>query len=406
MSISILASSIASDLDFSERNHPSAINQGDWKDSDECDKNYFFASDTNKVLEEGLRKVVEYFKTDVSDLCMYLSSSNPKFFSNLNNSKIEKRIPINNIFVNTSRKYSRIALPSKAYIGVTIYSSNGLEFAAINTFNMSSCFYVFKKGTLYKIVRQSKRDSLKLLKVKTPVIDEFLLKDVKSNTIDFISNHRIYVDFGVDPKKGVLFSGPPGNGKSMLSAFIAEKLIKKQKKVVILSNKNIVSDDIPLYLSTYDCVIFDDIDINFLSRSGSGASIACMLLSALDGPIKTDKPSLRIFTTNESLETIDVAFLRKGRIDKTYTIDMPSKTLRKKLFLTWNKTIAENIDIDKLVELTQGWSFAKLESVKTKLVMNFIDEEKWDLDTAFEQINSDGIKYKEPVGFSLNMEEV
>jgi len=47
------------------------------------------------------------------------------------------------------------------------------------------------------------------------ILDEAVKKDLTSVTNKFFSSKQVYEDLGVPWKRGLLFHGPPGNGKTI-----------------------------------------------------------------------------------------------------------------------------------------------------------------------------------------------
>jgi len=111
---------------------------------------------------------------------------------------------------------------------------------------------------------------------------------------------------------------------------------------------------------------------------------------------------VRIFTTNEEVKDLDKAFTRPGRIDKFMTIRKPTQDMVRRLIDTWPKEIQENINIDTAVEMSNGFSFAEVEAIRTFLVGNkVLGDGTWDLDSAFEEFNErrEEDKERRGVGF-------
>ena len=99
---------------------------------------------------------------------------------------------------------------------------------------------------------------------------------------------------------------------------------------------------------------------------------------------------MRIFTTNETIDKMDPAFIRPGRIDRCFNIGRPTPEQRRKLIIErWDKEILEYLmqsnNLDHLINITKDFSFAELEAIKTILVTNkLMKTKKWDLKDAIE----------------------
>ena len=248
------------------------------------------------------------------------------------------------------------------------------------------------KEALFKYFKdQNNKNEVILTIGKPPVLKEGLLEEVMKNSIEFLAKHAEFARFGARLSRGIILQGIPGNGKTMLCKWIIATCEHKD-----LLSRTITSTDIEEaykrnslggLVNCANIVLFDDVDISFLSRRKNGSisdsRLACSLLSAMDGTDEMDSGVVRIFTTNEKVVDIDPAFLRPGRIDKVCTFDNPDFALRQRLVLEfWNKDIVESIDINKLCKESEGCSFAELDEIKTLLVQEFLISDRWNLDKA------------------------
>jgi transitional endoplasmic reticulum ATPase len=115
-------------------------------------------------------------------------------------------------------------------------------------------------------------------------------------------------------------------------------------------------------------VFFDEID-SIAQVRGRGISsdvtekVLNQLLTELDG-IETLEDVVFIAATNRR-DLLDPALLRPGRIDKEIYVPMPNKEARKEIFKvhTRKMALAEDVDLDKLAEMTEGFNGAEIEAV-------------------------------------------
>ncbi len=268
-------------------------------------------------------------------------------------------------------------------------------------------FTFFKKGEYWKIIKFMRNNVKKSINLQNkPILDDDFINEILDNSIHFLKYRKEAKKFGVSMNRGILFTGEPGNGKTMLTRYIRDlaKYHNLTCSIVTTSDINASFSKESLEDMLYDpsdIVIFDDINIEYLSRSGSGSDVACSFLSALDGVKKSNNISVRIFSTNEEIKDIDPAFLRPGRIDKVFTFKKPNKNLREKFISNFHRDILSNIDLQDLLDKTDDFSFAQLESVKTNLVSNFLMKNSWNLDKALESVvgNNSSKKKQSRVGF-------
>ena len=117
------------------------------------------------------------------------------------------------------------------------------------------------------------------------------------------------------------------------------------------------------------CIIFfDEIDALAPIRGIGGDSqvserVVSQLLTELDG-IQSLSGVVILAATNR-IDMVDPALLRAGRFDKLLYISQPDKLARKRIIEIHarNKPVSSGIDMDKIAEMTDGFSGADLTSV-------------------------------------------
>jgi cell division protease FtsH len=92
-----------------------------------------------------------------------------------------------------------------------------------------------------------------------------------------------------------------------------------------------------------------------------------------------------VFTTNCSLDLIDRAFKRPGRLDVVLNFEPPAAELRQLLMERWHADIRASLDLEEFLDSTEGYSFAEIEELKNLLVMHFMDTNAWDWEWALRQ---------------------
>ena len=192
------------------------------------------------------------------------------------------------------------------------------------------------------------------------------------------------------PPKGILLYGPPGTGKTLVAKAVAKE-----------SGVNFISVKGPSLISKYvgesekavrevfkkarqtapTIIFFDEIDAIAPKRLGSGMDSShvsertlSQLLNEMDG-IEELKGVLVLAATNR-IDMIDPALLRSGRFDLRLELPMPDEKYRVEIFKihTRKKPLAKDVDLQKLANLTDGYSGADIEAICRKAALLAIRE--------------------------------
>jgi hypothetical protein len=262
---------------------------------------------------------------------------------------------------------------------------------------------------LYRIAQRRRRDSEP--PTVPPVLPTEQLDLLWKNTIGYLEGPNLsqIKAYGGRAKRGVLLTGSPGNGKTMACRWIWEACRQRRWDYRLVTPDNYrqarAHDSIEELFSVdrRGIVFFDDMDLALRDRETVHESEdQAVFLSALDG-ISSHEGVVFVFTTNCSLELIDRAFKRPGRIDLVLHFKAPDRKLRRQLMERWHEDIRAAVDLSAAVESTEGYSFAEVEELKNLLVMHFMDTGAWDWAWALRQfdINRSELSSRPPrqVGF-------
>ena len=204
------------------------------------------------------------------------------------------------------------------------------------------------------------------------------LKEELKEAVEWPLKHREafeYVD--VATPKGILLHGPPGTGKTLIakalakmteSNFISVKGPELLSKWVGESEKG-VREIFRKARQAAPCIIFfDEID-SLVPRRGSGDSthvsenVVSQILTEIDG-LEELNDVLIIGATNR-LDIVDEALLRPGRFDRIIEVPKPDSKGRLHILEihTKKKPLDKDVDLAKIVELTDGFSGAELAAI-------------------------------------------
>ena len=211
-----------------------------------------------------------------------------------------------------------------------------------------------------------------------------------------LSNMDAARQFGVDVPKGVLIAGVPGCGKS-LSAKAAAKLFnipllrldmgRLLGKYVGESEAN-MRKAIQLAEAISPCVLWiDELEKAFagIGGDGSGAEVTTRLFgSFLTWLQEKESPAFVVATAND-ITKLPPELMRKGRFDEIFYVGLPQREERRKIFeIHIQKRRPQDlskINIDALLDKTEGYSGADIEGVIRESVESAFAAQKAELAT-------------------------
>jgi transitional endoplasmic reticulum ATPase len=216
------------------------------------------------------------------------------------------------------------------------------------------------------------------------------IKEELAEAIEWPLKHAdLFAQADVNPPKGILLYGPPGNGKTMIAKgvaatseanFISIKGPELMSKWVGESEKG-VREVFRKARQAAPCVVFfDELDAIAPRRGGSEGDshvterVISQMLTELDG-LEDLKGVVVIGATNRP-DIIDEALLRPGRFDRILEVPVPDKEARKQIFEihTKKKPLESNVNIDKLVQMTEGMTGADIAAIVNAAAMTAIKD--------------------------------
>ena len=134
-------------------------------------------------------------------------------------------------------------------------------------------------------------------------------------------------EHGLGCRRGVMLVGPPGTGKSAVSAVVAKTLVAEGFTAVFVEGRGgphlltEVVEEIQRTLSPA-VVILEDVDLHCRDRRDAAAGALAELLRGMD--IRPEARILTIASTN-SIEVLDKASIRTGRFDSIVGVPYPDR---------------------------------------------------------------------------------
>jgi len=200
-----------------------------------------------------------------------------------------------------------------------------------------------------------------------------------NEVVDFLKNADRFTAVGAKIPKGVLLVGPPGTGKTLLARAVAGEAgvpffsISGSEFVEMFVGVGAsrVRDLFEQAKSNAPCIVFiDEIDAVGRQRgAGLGGGndereqTLNQLLTEMDG-FEGNTGIIIIAATNRP-DVLDAALLRPGRFDRQVVVDRPDYSGRSEILKVHarGKTLAKDVDLDKIARRTPGFTGADLSNL-------------------------------------------
>jgi hypothetical protein len=192
---------------------------------------------------------------------------------------------------------------------------------------------------------------------------ERILHDARS----FVGGRATYEKYGLAYKRGLLFAGAPGNGKTACLRILLRELSLPTLIVrSFVSRYGEVEKNVALAFDKARRVapcalVLEDLDV--LVRGGALSA----LLNELDG-LGGDTGILTLATSNHP-EALDPALSeRPSRFDRVYRFDAPARAERRRFLMHWNGRLESELR-------TADFSFAFLQELVISATVRWVAEE-------------------------------
>ncbi len=204
-------------------------------------------------------------------------------------------------------------------------------------------------------------------------------KEELEEIVDFLKNPKKFLDIGARIPKGVLLTGSPGTGKTMLARAVAGEANvpffflsgSEFVEMFVGVGASRVRDLFDLAKKSSPAIVFiDEIDaVGRVRGFGTGGGndereqTLNQILVEMDGFEPTEKVIV-MAATNRS-DVLDPALLRPGRFDRRVVLDLPDRSDREAILAIHSvkKPLAKDVALRVIAERTPGFSGADLHSL-------------------------------------------
>lgn len=235
---------------------------------------------------------------------------------------------------------------------------------------------VFQEGRwhpdedLYEAVHESHLDDL--------VLHSNLKEEIRSDIALFLEQKPLYESYRIPWKRGMLFLGPPGNGKThmiraLASHFAIPCLYVKSFQAQYRSAQACVAAVFERAREVAPClVILEDLDTLLTPVTRS------FFLNELDGFAPND--GLIVIATCNFPEKLDPAITdRPSRFDRKYHFNLPEEVDRKRYLGQFQARFDEQLRLDEegldaVAQTTSGYSYAYLKELLISSAVRWVSE--------------------------------
>ena len=196
---------------------------------------------------------------------------------------------------------------------------------------------------------------------------------------------QVFERLGIDPPKGVLLHGPPGCGKTLIARAVANETAayfthitgpEIMGKFYGESEGRLRSVFEEAKTNAPAILFIDEIDAIAPKREEMGGEkqverrVVAQLLALMDG--LESRGELIVIGATNIPNSLDPALRRPGRFDREIAISIPDQKGRLEILLihTRGMPLAQDVNLERLSQITHGFVGADLEALSREAAMN------------------------------------
>lgn len=209
------------------------------------------------------------------------------------------------------------------------------------------------------------------------IMNDNIQNDIENQSLMFFKSRDLYNKMELVYKRGFLFIGHPGNGKTLMIRNLFRKIHKNYNGKVSFFLASIArgldTDGLEEIFrkaneETPSVLVFEDIE----SLTRECSITRSEFLNKLDG-VKTEDGVLIIGTTNNPSDVDNALIQRPSRFDRVWYFKLPEEQLRLK-YLKINFPQIKEEHLIKVSKDTNDWNFSYLNELRTSSVLLSISD--------------------------------
>jgi transitional endoplasmic reticulum ATPase len=299
-------------------------------------------------------------------------------------------------------------------VRVNLFGSRFVEFIVENVSPKDSA--LIQANTLLQ-VSESKPDAKNLSKVNSLSYEDIGgLRPQVARIREIIElplrYPEVFERLGIDAPKGVLLHGSPGCGKTLIARAIASEtdanfftisgpeIVHKHYGESEANLRKIFEE---ASKKSPSIIFIDEIDAIAPRRETTQGEVekrvVAQLLSLMDGLNR--RANIVVLAATNLPNNLDPALRRPGRFDREITIPIPDRNGRREILEIHSNgmPLAQDVDLDRLAELSHGFVGADLEALCRESAMNSLRKILPEIDFSLS-----AVPYEKIAGLEVTME--
>ncbi len=206
------------------------------------------------------------------------------------------------------------------------------------------------------------------------ILPEEVLQRIERHTVGFSQQAQRLKAAGRHLKRGLLFHGPPGTGKTFSAMYLASRMPERTVFILTGGSMGMIEKAVAMARVLQPAtLILEDVDLIGTERENQtvGANAVLFeLLNQMDG-LADDADLLFILTTNRPDVLEPALASRPGRVDQAILIPPPDEDCRRRLFELYGKGLKiETKKLGGLIKRLEGVSAAFIRELLRKAAVH------------------------------------